>query len=150
MNAYPTGARSAAYRFPLLLYAAALSGSGVVFGVGVGVAAAGGGVDAGVGDGTNDVGGVGGGVDVATAATPAFTTAGGDDGEIAEAEQARVRYLEAVKQDPERGDAWLRLAILHDLETLKPAACRCCGKATRRASRATVPEDGDESSLNRS
>ena len=63
-----------------MLYGVAVSGSGVVLGAGVGVAAAGGGVDAGVGDETNEVGGVGGGVDVATRATPAFTTAGGRDG----------------------------------------------------------------------
>ncbi|MFO0841659.1 MAG: tetratricopeptide repeat protein [Gemmataceae bacterium] len=31
-----------------------------------------------------------------------------------EMDQAMTRYQEAVKQDPERGDAWLRLAILHD------------------------------------
>lgn len=33
-----------------------------------------------------------------------------------EVEQAQARYQEAVRQDPQRGDAWLRLAILHDRE----------------------------------
>jgi Flp pilus assembly protein TadD len=31
-----------------------------------------------------------------------------------EEDQALARYTEAVKQDPDRADAWLRLAIIHD------------------------------------
>jgi Tfp pilus assembly protein PilF len=31
-----------------------------------------------------------------------------------EADQARARYFEAVKHDPDRADAWRRLAVLHD------------------------------------
>src|SRR4051812_10258489 len=31
-----------------------------------------------------------------------------------EQDQALARYQDAVQQDPDRGDAWLRLAVLHD------------------------------------
>jgi Tfp pilus assembly protein PilF len=43
--------------------------------------------------------------------------------------QAQTAYLEAVKQDPKRGDAWARLGVLHDMQGQFAEAAECYRKA---------------------
>jgi Tfp pilus assembly protein PilF len=46
-----------------------------------------------------------------------------------ELDQAQTAYLEAVKQDPKRGDAWARLGVLRDMQGQFPEASECYRKA---------------------